>query len=184
MKRGTLTKEVVLNEAMTIVSNDGLEHLTYNGLARSLGVQPQSLYRYVANITEVKTGVIGTYMHGLSQTMYQELLPYSGKEALRQLANRFVAYTQTGIGFTDMVSGLVTYREAPEVIDTVGEMHDLVTTLIASVTSDESQVEANVHLYLNFVIGSLTYLTVRHADQDAIQQEFEANVERILSVMN
>ncbi|KRM72972.1 TetR/AcrR family transcriptional regulator [Lacticaseibacillus brantae] len=183
MKRGSLTKERIIDEALNIVSTVGFDQLTYNGLARSLGIQPQSMYRYVANISDVRTSVIATYMTALTQAMYQELVPYSGADALRQLAISFVTYTQTGVSFTDMVSGLITYRQNLEVAEAVNGLHDLVTRLIQSVTSQAERVEPNVHLFLNFVIGSLTLLTVRQESRETNLEEYEANVDRILSLL-
>lgn len=58
MKSGVLTRETVLQQAETIVAQNGFSKLTYNGLARQCGVKPQSLYRYVDNIADVKSGVI------------------------------------------------------------------------------------------------------------------------------
>ena len=184
MKRGTLNREVVIDRALKIVSEDGFNRLTYNGLARSLGVQPQSLYRYVENISEVKSGVIAAYVTQLTDSLTRELLPYSGEEALRHFATYFVSYTQIGIPFTDMIGGLITYRQVPQVAATVEQLRDLAYTLISSLTVDPVDVEKNEQLFLNFVIGTLTLVVVRNSETQPDQQAFNDNVNRILELMD
>jgi len=185
MKRGTLNHDLVIDQALKIVSESGFDQLTYNGLARTLGVVPQSLYRYVDNIADVKSGVIAAYINQLTDSLYQELVPFSGKEALRQLADYFVAYTRTGIAVSDMISGLVSYRQTPDVLNAVGRLHTLAMQIMQSITSASEDVAANVDLFLNFVIGSVTLVTVQTvADHDAARQKYLANVDRILTLID
>lgn len=183
MKRGSLNRDIVIEEALKMVGEAGFDQLTYNGLARALGVQPQSLYRYVANIAEVRSGVIAVYLTQLTESLYRELLPYSGKEALRHLADYFVAYTRTGIAFTDMVSGLVTYREEPEVLAARTRLHDLVMTIIKSMPSSQVTSEQNVTLFLNYILGTMTSLVVLQEDEQTAHQLFMANIDRILALI-
>lgn len=183
MRRGTLNRELVINQALNIVSENGMGQLTYNGIARSLGVQPQSLYRYGANIADVKSGVIAVYVEKLTTNLYKELLPYSGKEALSHFANYFVSYNELGIPFTDMISGLVSYRTAPVVAAAVSKLRELVVKIIESITTDSTEVEANAQLLLNFVIGTLTLETVRSSVDRMKQPTFDANVDRILALI-
>jgi len=184
MKRGSLSRETVIEAALKIVGEIGFDQLTYNGLARSLSVQPQSLYRYVANITEVRSGVIAAYLTQLNQSIYQELLPYSGKDALRHLADYFLVYTRTGIAFTDMVSGLVSYREEPEVAAAMAQLHKLITDLIRSIMTSSEEVEQNVELFLNFMLGAMTSLVVLHENEQTTRKLFMANIDRILELIN
>lgn len=111
MKRGTITREIVIDQALKNVSESGFDHLTYNGLARTIGIQPQSMYRYVANINDVKSGVIAEYITRLNDNINEKLGDDSGKKALHNFAEYFISYTKDGIPFTEMISGLINYRK-------------------------------------------------------------------------
>lgn len=66
MSRGNpLTREAVLARALEIAERDGLDEVGYNGLARELGIRPQSMYRYVANIGELRALMVGSLLDDL-----------------------------------------------------------------------------------------------------------------------
>jgi AcrR family transcriptional regulator len=57
-ERTRLSRERVLDAAIAIADAHGLVGLTMRSLARDLGVQPMSLYHYVANKEEIIDGVV------------------------------------------------------------------------------------------------------------------------------
>lgn len=184
LKRGNLSREIVLNQALSLASEKGLEKLTYNGLARSLSVQPQSLYRYVENIADVKSGVVAEYVQRLTTSLYKELVPYSGKDALRRFAIYFISSTQNSMPFADMISGLTTYGHTPQLVAEITKLRELSTTIIRSITTDESQIKANEQLFLNFIIGNLALVTVGAPNAVRDKDVFEQNIDRVLSLIN
>ncbi|ANZ60826.1 hypothetical protein AYR62_14745 [Secundilactobacillus paracollinoides] len=181
MKKGQLTREIILDQAVTLAGEKGLNNLTYNGLARAVGIQPQSMYRYVTNIADVKGGVVATYVSHLVTYLYHELLPYSGKDALIQLALKFVSFTQSGLSFNDMVWGISAFGDDPQVAEQMTALHDLSEKLITGITTDQDQVKANTALFLEFIIGHLGLMTASSRPVD--QGLFEPNVERVLDLM-
>lgn len=181
MKKGQLTREIILDQAVTLAGEKGLNNLTYNGLARAVGIQPQSMYRYVTNIADVKGGVVATYVSHLVTYLYHELLPYSGKDALIQLALKFVSFTQSGLSFNDMVWGISAFGDDPQVAEQMTALHDLSEKLITGITTDQGQVKANTALFLEFIIGHLGLMTASSRPVD--QGLFEPNVERVLDLM-
>lgn len=181
LKKGQLTREIILDQAVTLAGEKGLNNLTYNGLARAVGIQPQSMYRYVTNIADVKGGVVATYVSHLVTYLYHELLPYSGKDALIQLALKFVSFTQSGLSFNDMVWGISAFGDDPQVAEQMTALHDLSEKLITGITTDQDQVKANTALFLEFIIGHLGLMTASSRPVD--QELFEPNVERVLDLM-
>jgi AcrR family transcriptional regulator len=55
--REALTREAVVEAALTRVDNDGLESLTFRALASDLQVTPMALYRYVSNKAELLSAI-------------------------------------------------------------------------------------------------------------------------------
>lgn len=172
----------MLEQALLRASEGGFSKLTYNGLARSLNVQPQSLYRYVDNIADVKGGVVALYIKKLTESLYHDLLPYSGKEALHQLAVLFVSYTAVGLPFTDMVGGLTAYANDQHVKQEMDQLRDLSTKLVAAVTNDKENIDKNEQLFLNFIVGNLALVTAGAPDKIENHKIFEENIDRLLSL--
>ncbi|MTV81474.1 TetR/AcrR family transcriptional regulator [Secundilactobacillus folii] len=183
MKRGQLSREIILEQALKIASKSGLNKVTYNGLAREVGIQPQSMYRYLNNLADVRGGTLALYIEKLTTALSQLELPHSGKEALHQLSVDFIQFTQSGIPFSDMVSGIATYGQDSHVQDALAGLRSLFTPIIQSLTSDPQQAAANAELLIEFIIGHLGLMSVRRNTEQQ-QRQFEANIDRLLSLFN
>ena len=57
-ERPRLSRERVLEAAMTVADEGGIDALTIRSLAQSLGVKPMSVYYYVANKDEILDGIV------------------------------------------------------------------------------------------------------------------------------
>jgi AcrR family transcriptional regulator len=57
-RREPLSRERVLDAALALADKDGLEALTIRGLARSLGVEPMSIYHYAASRDEIVGAIV------------------------------------------------------------------------------------------------------------------------------
>ncbi|ANK67052.1 TetR/AcrR family transcriptional regulator [Loigolactobacillus backii] len=183
MKHNSLTRQIVLDQALQMASNQGFSQVTYNGLARGLDVQPQSLYRYVDNIADVKAGVVAEYVKHLIASLQKQLLPYSGKEALRQFAIYFISYSQISIPFAEMVSGLTEYGHTPQVVKQLTNLRKLLVTIISDITNDPVNVNKNEELFLNFITGNLALVTMGSLEIIHDQKIFTENVDRILTLI-
>ena len=179
MKRGQLSREIIIEKGLKIASEAGLSGITYNGLAREIGIRPQSMYRYVKDIAAVKSGIVALYVQQLVTYLKQQLSSLTSKSALRQLAVAFIDFTQSGMPFTDMVWGISYYSDEAPVADAMAQLRQLTQGLVAEVSGDEKLVKANTALFLEFVIGHLALLTARKAPK-LDQTIFDQNVDRII----
>lgn len=102
---------------------------------------------------------------------------------LVHFATYFISYTQTGIPFVEMISGLIDYRETPIVSTAINHLRTLSLTLIRSLTTDPAEVAKNEQLFLNFVLGTLSLDTMRNSEDEVNQQAFQENIERILALI-
>lgn len=179
MKRGQLSREIILEKGLEIASESGLNGITYNGLAREIGIRPQSMYRYLADIAAVKSGIVALYVQKLVTYLDGQINGLTGKTALRQLAINFIQFTRSGMPFTDMVWGISYYSNETEVAEVMNQLRQPIQQLVAEVSQDKQQVTANTALFLEFVVGHLALLTARK-ESGINQTIFEKNVDRII----
>ena len=57
MSRGTLSREAIIDGAIKVIDQKGLEKLSMRGLGKELGVEAMSLYNHVKNKSELFDGV-------------------------------------------------------------------------------------------------------------------------------
>ncbi|MCD7113243.1 TetR/AcrR family transcriptional regulator [Limosilactobacillus agrestis] len=145
MKRGKLSREVAISEAVKIVQEKGINGLTYNGLARALEIQPQSLYRYLKNITDAKSEVIAAIINKWINDVNNKLKQYSGKEYLKQFAIYFLN-SQSDILNTEVLTALSKYNQITCVQTAIKNLHALPANVIKSITKNQNNVELNIHL--------------------------------------
>lgn len=179
MKRGQLSREIILEKGLEIANESGLNGITYNGLAREIGIRPQSMYRYLADIAALKSGIVALYVQKLVDYLKEQLKGLKGKTALQELAVSFIQFTQSGVPFTDMVWGISYYSNVAEVAAVMKQLRQLTKKLVAEVSQDENQVGANTAFFLEFLIGHLALLTARKESQGD-QTVFKQNINRVI----
>jgi AcrR family transcriptional regulator len=182
MKKGTLTRLAVLQQAEMIVAQDGFAKLTYNGLARQCGVKPQSLYRYVANIADVKSGVIGLYIQQLTESIEGQLHEESGQVALLHGAELFLTESQMGISFTDMIAGIVAFGDNEQVRSQIASLRALFRRYIAEITADQAHLTANEQLFFETFIGNIVLFNTHDLSIQEGVRIMRQNLARVLTL--
>ncbi|MBC1563451.1 TetR/AcrR family transcriptional regulator [Listeria booriae] len=185
MKRRGLTREVVLEKALEIAYQKGFRELTYNGLARELAVQPQSLYRWVSNIADVKSSVLANYLGSLVDALQAELENYSGKEALVIFAKRFSEFVEADsmdrFNVIDILSGLTEYGDIEIVNEVLVNLRELGLKSVRELTKDSAKTHLNELLFLNVVIGYITLASTGLQPADS-KHAFQENIQRIIAL--
>jgi TetR/AcrR family tetracycline transcriptional repressor len=64
-RRGRLTRQMILETALDILTTQGLAALTMRGLAQRLGVEAMSLYNHVADKRDLLAGLVGLVIGGI-----------------------------------------------------------------------------------------------------------------------
>lgn len=82
----TLSREAVIAKALEMAERDGIAEVGYNGLARELGIRPQSMYRYVANLRELRAGMLKTCLVELAEKLTCMVEGLDPIDALRAFA--------------------------------------------------------------------------------------------------
>ncbi|WP_125580799.1 TetR/AcrR family transcriptional regulator [Levilactobacillus cerevisiae] len=91
VKRRTLSREKVLDQASDIIAGEGLNHLTIRALANHLEVRPQSIYNYVDSLNDLLDQVGTEFVKEIADRLMRRLVGVAGKEALMLFAQEFRA---------------------------------------------------------------------------------------------
>ena len=87
MARGrSLSTDIVLEKAFALANANGIDSVTYNGLARELDIRPQSLYRYVKDLKELRVSLLSKFLYELTDKLAQSMRGCPPAEALRIFA--------------------------------------------------------------------------------------------------
>lgn len=85
-KRSPLSTEAVLAKAFELAKANGTDSITYNGLARELGIKPQSMYRYVPDVRTLRTALLSSFYDELIAALSARSSGLAPKDALRAFA--------------------------------------------------------------------------------------------------
>lgn len=91
MKKG-LSKDLIVQTAVAMIAEQGLEAFSLRELAARLEVRPASLYNHVANIDDLYTSVAFVVMEALRETLTAAVHGRQGDEAVRALAAAYYRY--------------------------------------------------------------------------------------------
>lgn len=91
MKKG-LSKDIIVQTAVEMIAEHGLEAFSLRELAARLAVQPASLYNHVANSDDLYTSVGTLVMGQLRDVLVQATAGKTGDEAVRALAAAYYRY--------------------------------------------------------------------------------------------
>ncbi|KRL93401.1 TetR/AcrR family transcriptional regulator [Levilactobacillus hammesii] len=89
VKRRTLTREIVLDQADQLIAAHGLENLTIRALADALEIRPQSVYNYADSLNDLLDQVGLRFVDKLTDRLMRRLFGVGGKEALLVFAQEF-----------------------------------------------------------------------------------------------
>ncbi|NLR32326.1 TetR/AcrR family transcriptional regulator [Levilactobacillus tujiorum] len=89
VKRRTLTREIVLDQADRLIAERGLENLTIRALADTLEIRPQSVYNYADSLNDLLDQVGLRFVDKLNDQLMHRLFGVGGKEALLVFAQEF-----------------------------------------------------------------------------------------------
>ncbi|WKF85697.1 hypothetical protein [Lacticaseibacillus pantheris] len=181
MQRGQLTTTSITERAYTLAHESGLDHLTYNGLARDIGIRPQSLYRYLPNITAVKTAVVTLATTRLTTHLQNAVSGRQGLDAVRTFASAYVEFNQSGISLTEMINAMGTLRTNPELNAALRALNELTERVVAGATRDPDLIPANSQLLVELLTGHLAQLAAGNPAATNDDQTLQ-NFERIITL--
>ena len=85
-RKSNYSTEIVLDNAIEMAREGGIDSVTYNGLARELGMRPQSMYRYVPDLKTLRVALLGGFLNELVDKIADATEGLAPVDALRTFA--------------------------------------------------------------------------------------------------
>lgn len=82
--RQTLSRDLIVREAIAVIDQDGLDNLTMRSLGSRLGVEAMALYRYVNGREDLLEGVVDTIVDQIRVDPQRHLEPADGWQGFLQ----------------------------------------------------------------------------------------------------
>lgn len=92
MARAGLTRDAVVDIALTIVDSDGSDALSLRAVAEHARVAPPSLYKHIAGLPALRTQVSIRVLDELTAALTQAAIGRSGPTAVAALLHAYRAY--------------------------------------------------------------------------------------------
>jgi AcrR family transcriptional regulator len=86
MQKRNLTKEKIIEAAVLLADEIGINQITFQKIAEKLGIKYQSLYNHFANIDDLKIKMTVYLLNNLNLELMQRLIGKSGEIAIREFA--------------------------------------------------------------------------------------------------
>lgn len=99
MKTSRLNKEIVIECAMDLVCESGINGLRLNKIADRLDVKSPSLYTHTGSVTELRQTVIRRAMEGFREQLVDSLLGRADLCAFVELGKTWAAYAKNQHAF-------------------------------------------------------------------------------------
>ncbi len=93
MRKG-LDREKVLQTAIQLVDQLGMEKVTLALLAKELGVRPPSLYNHFRGLQEIRKEIALHTLRELEEMLLRSLIGKAGEEAIREFCHVYYEYSQ------------------------------------------------------------------------------------------
>jgi len=151
MPRAQLTKEKVVDAALSLANSQGLEHLSLKDLAKELNIKPPSLYNHVRNIAELRLEIHRRGLEDLNKILPKAIMGLSGEAALRALAIRYRTFAkeQPALFF----ASLDTVEDKPEIHDIGAQLLEVFSAVFKSFDLEGEQVIHAIRTYRAALTG-------------------------------
>jgi AcrR family transcriptional regulator len=89
-----LTLNTILDQAVAIVEQNGLDALNINTIAAALNVKPPSLYNHVSGIDELRRELLRFVLRRCGETVRSSAVGRSEENALREIAYAYRSFAR------------------------------------------------------------------------------------------
>jgi len=151
MPRAQLTKEKVIDSALSLANSQGLEQLSLKDLAKELNIKPPSLYNHVRNIAELRLEIHRRGLEELNKVLPKAIMGLSGEAALRALATSYrqFAKEQPALFF----ASLDTVEDKPDLHDIGGQLLEVFSAVFKSFDLEGESVIHAIRTYRAALTG-------------------------------
>lgn len=168
-----LSREAVLNKALELAEKDGIDSVGYNGLARELEIKPQSMYRYVSNLKDLRRALIEHELEELAAKISAAIAGLPPVEALRTYAIALYDACHENPLYYQALSLMHTYGLVEDMREPLSKIVSMVQDQFVQLEPDRAEAARHVQLFMAVNLGyaqmSMTsfFPESLHDDRDA-----------------
>ncbi|MCF6161723.1 MAG: TetR/AcrR family transcriptional regulator [Furfurilactobacillus sp.] len=150
-----LSRDYIVTEAYHVAEQDSLQKLSLRGMARHLGVQPQTLYHYFPSLDDLKAGVADYGRQLVEHELYTKLVPVSGKDALKVFAITLFSFAQDHPSFQEMLTTEHHGFRSPLKLEDApaGAIVNILRDILTPMVADEQERERMMRFFLSTLFG-------------------------------
>ncbi len=137
--RAGLDDAIILRAAGEIADAEGFDHLTLARLAERLNVRSPSLYKHVAGLDEVRSGLALLGMRTLAECLARAAIGKSGAESVRAVATAYRAFARERPGLYAAIQRAPTPDDARALIAAGADLIDILRAVLAPWRLDETR---------------------------------------------
>lgn len=167
-KGKSITQQLVAETAIAMARRDGIDSVTYNQLARELGIRPQSLYRYVKNIREVRVIILRAFLNEMIDFLRESLAGKDPKEALYIFSTQLYDFNRQNPSCNESLELLHKYDVLNDLQEQLNSLTSLVQTPIEALKPQEAA--RYTQLFMAVTIG-YTHMGLAHSSPPGLQYD-------------
>ncbi|WP_051271436.1 TetR/AcrR family transcriptional regulator [Shimazuella kribbensis] len=136
MPRVGLDKTKIIQAAIAIANEHGIEQVSIASLAKNLGVRPPSLYNHFKSLMEIRTQIAREGMQRLEETLLRSVAGKSGEDALLHFSKQYLLFANDHPG---LYEATIQPMNTPDKVvkETSKNMIDLLIQLLATFSLEE-----------------------------------------------
>ena len=152
-RKSTLSTQIVLDRAFALANENGLDAVTYNGLARELGIRPQSMYRYVSDLKELRAALLTRFLDELTTTIGRKMEGLEPIDALRTYAVTMYDECHANPRYYETFERMHTYEIIPELHEPLLALVELVQNPMAKFKGTTAEAARLTQLFVAVNLG-------------------------------
>jgi AcrR family transcriptional regulator len=159
LARPRLTVQRIVDEALAVLDDEGIDNLTTRNVARRLGVTQPALYTHVANLDELRAAAAAQGAQELSRVVRDAVAGQAHGDALRAMAHAYRGYVRD---HPDRYLLQLSAPRTPEYRQATERAAEAVRDVLRSYGLPEQQV-VEVHLAFRAAVHGFVHLEARDA---------------------
>ena len=154
MARGKdLSTDAVIRRAAEMAKRDGIDSVTYNGLARELEIRPQSMYRYVPDLRSLRVALIGGFLQELVDSLKKEMDGQVPVAALRTFALCLYDECHANPWYYESFRLMHIYGIVPDLRETLTALVELVQLQFERIETEPAAAARSTQLFMAVNLG-------------------------------
>lgn len=154
MARGKqLSTQIVLDRAFELAKENGINSVTYNGLARELDIRPQSMYRYVKDIKELRVWLLSQFLNELVEKIGAAMAPLPPAQALRAFAVTMYDECHANPRYYETFELMHSYDVIPDLREPLLSLSELIQKPMEALEDAAPDVRRHTQLFMAVNLG-------------------------------